>query len=79
MRTVLRRMFGAKWEEVTGDWRRLHNKELHNLYASRDVIRVIKSRNMRGRACRTRGRDEKGILNFSGKTRREETIRKTLA
>jgi len=31
---VLRRMFGPKWEEVAGGWRRLHNEELHNLYAS---------------------------------------------
>jgi hypothetical protein len=39
---VLRRMFGPKVEEVAGGWRRLHNKELHNLYASKNIIRVIK-------------------------------------
>jgi hypothetical protein len=43
---VLRRTFGPKREEVEGDWRRLHNEELHNLYASPDIIRVIKSRRM---------------------------------
>jgi hypothetical protein len=41
---VLRRIFGPKGEEVTGGWRRLHNEELHNLYASPNIIKVIKSR-----------------------------------
>jgi hypothetical protein len=41
---VLRRLFGPKWDEVTGDWRKLHNEELHNLYSSPDIIRMIKSR-----------------------------------
>jgi hypothetical protein len=42
---LLRRIFGPKREEVVGGWRRLHNEELHNnLYASPNVIRVIKSR-----------------------------------
>jgi hypothetical protein len=44
---ALRRIFGPKREEVAGDWRRLHNEELHNLYASPHTIRVIKSRTMR--------------------------------
>jgi hypothetical protein len=39
---VLRRIFGSKMEEVVGGWRRLHNEELHNLYASQNIIRVIK-------------------------------------
>jgi hypothetical protein len=41
---VLRRVFGPKREEVTGDWRRLHNEELHNLYASVNIVLMIKSR-----------------------------------
>jgi hypothetical protein len=41
---VLRRIFGPKRDHVTGDWRRLHNEELHNLYYSPNIIRVIKSR-----------------------------------
>jgi hypothetical protein len=40
---VLRRIFGPKREEVVGHWRRLHNEDLHNLYASPNIIRVIKS------------------------------------
>jgi hypothetical protein len=44
---VLRRIFGPKREEVTGDWRKLHNEELHNLYSSPNVIRMIKLRRMR--------------------------------
>jgi hypothetical protein len=41
---VLRRILGPKRDEVTGDWRKLHNEELHNLYSSPNVIRILKSR-----------------------------------
>jgi hypothetical protein len=41
---VLRRIFGPKRDEVTGEWRRLHNKKLYALYSSPNIIRVIKSR-----------------------------------
>jgi hypothetical protein len=44
---VLRRIFGPKMDEVRGEWRKLHNQELHNLYSSLDIIRQIKSRRMR--------------------------------
>jgi hypothetical protein len=51
---VLRRIFGPKRDEVTGKWRRLHNKELYALYSSPSIIRVIKSRRLRwaGRVAR---------------------------
>jgi hypothetical protein len=44
---VLRRIFGPKRDEVTGEWRKLHSEELHNLYSSPDIIRQVKSRRMR--------------------------------
>jgi hypothetical protein len=44
---VLRGVFGPKGDEVTGEWRKLHSAELHNLYSSPDIIRQIESRRMR--------------------------------
>jgi hypothetical protein len=44
---VLRRVFGPKRDEVTGEWIKLHNKELNNLYSSPSNVRVVKSRRMR--------------------------------
>jgi hypothetical protein len=44
---VLRRIFGPKRGEVTGDWRKLHSEELHNLYSSPNIIIMIKSRRIR--------------------------------
>jgi hypothetical protein len=44
---VLRRILGPKRDEVTGEWRRLHNKKLYALYSSPSIIRVIKSRRLR--------------------------------
>jgi hypothetical protein len=44
---ALRRIFEPKRNEVTGGWGKLHNKDLHNLYSSRNKIRIIKSRSMR--------------------------------
>jgi hypothetical protein len=43
---VLRRIFGQKRDEITGDWRKLHNDEIHNLYSSPNIIRTMKSRTM---------------------------------
>jgi hypothetical protein len=59
---VLRRIFEPRRDEVTGDWRKLHNVELHNLYSSPNIIRMIKSRRVRmGRACSTSGGDKECI------------------
>lgn len=44
---VLRRTFASKKEEIIGDWRRLHNEELHNFYPSPIIIRTVKSRRIR--------------------------------
>jgi hypothetical protein len=41
------RIFGPRRDEVTGDWRKLHNEELHNLYSTPNIIRMIKTRRMR--------------------------------
>jgi hypothetical protein len=51
---VLRRIFGPKRDRVTGGWRKLHNEEIHNLYSSPSIIRIIESRKLRlaGHAAR---------------------------
>ena len=44
---VLRRIIGPKWDEVTGEWRKLHNEELNDLYCSTNIIRLIKSKTIK--------------------------------
>jgi hypothetical protein len=63
---------------VTGDWRKLHNEDLHNLYSSPIIIRMIKSRRMRwvGHVARMGG-EEECIQDIGGKARRKENTRKT--
>jgi len=66
---VLRRIFGPKREEVVRDWRKLHEEELHNLYTSPDMIRVMKSKSVRWVGHVTRmGKKRKSIQNFGRKT-----------
>jgi hypothetical protein len=74
---VMRRIFGPERDEVTGEWRKLHNEELHNLYSSPN-IRQIKSRRMRwaGHVARM---GEECVQSFDGKARRKETTWKTKA
>jgi hypothetical protein len=57
---VLRRIFGPKRDEVTGELRKLHNEELHDLYSSPSIIRIVKVRWLRwaGHAARMGGRKE---------------------
>jgi hypothetical protein len=75
---VLRRIFGPKWDEVTGEWRKLHNEELHILYSSPNIIRQIKSRRMRW-ARHVARMGEECVQGFDGKARRKETTWKTKA
>jgi hypothetical protein len=58
---VLRRIFGPKRDEVTGEWRKLHNEELHSLYSSPDIIRQVKSRRMRWAVHVARMGEEKKV------------------
>ena len=59
--TVLRGIFGPRRDEVTGEWRRLHNEELSDLYSSPNNVRVIKSRRMRWAGHVTRMGEERGV------------------
>jgi hypothetical protein len=56
---VLRWIFGPKRDEMTGEWRKLHNKELHDLYSSPSIIRIIKSKRMRWERHVTRMREKR--------------------
>ena len=58
---VLRRIFGPGRDEVTGEWRRLHNEKLNDLYSPPNIVRVIKSRRMRWAGHVARMDEEKGV------------------
>jgi len=58
---VLRTIFGPRRDEVTGEWRRLHNEELNDLYASPTIVRVIKSRRIRWTGHVARMGEERGV------------------
>jgi hypothetical protein len=57
---VLRRIFGPKRDEATGEWRRLNNEKLYDMYSTRNIIRVIKSRRMRWAAHVACMREKRG-------------------
>jgi hypothetical protein len=61
---VLRRIFGPRRDEVTGGWRNLHNEELHGLYCSPSIIRVIKARRMRWAGHVARMGEVRGAYNI---------------
>jgi hypothetical protein len=58
---VLRRIFGPRRDEVMGEWRRLNNEELNDLYCSPNIVRVIKSRRMRWAGHVARMGEERGV------------------
>jgi len=58
---VLRRIFGPRRDELMGDWRRLHNEELNDLYSSPSIVRVIKSMRMRWAGHVVRMGEERGV------------------
>ena len=64
---VLRRIFGPKRDEVTGEWRTLRNEELNDLYCSPNIVRVIKSRRI-GWAGNVARMEERRIQGFGGET-----------
>jgi hypothetical protein len=69
---VLRRIFGPKRDEVKREWRKLHNEELHDLYSSPSIIRIIKSRRMRwlGHVARM-GRRRGTLIDYWWESQRE--------
>jgi hypothetical protein len=58
---VLRRVFGPKRDEVTGEWRKLHNEELNDLYILPNIVRVVKSRQMRWAGNVARMGEDRGV------------------
>ena len=60
-KVVLRRIFGPRREDITGEWRRLRNEELNDLYSSPNIVRVIKSRRMRWAGHVARMGEERGV------------------
>jgi hypothetical protein len=61
---VLTRIFGPKWDEVTGGWRKLHNEELRGLYSSPSIVTVIKARRMRWAGYVAHMREVRGAYNI---------------
>jgi hypothetical protein len=73
----MRRVFGPKTDEVTGEWRKVHNEELHDLYSSPSIIRIIKYKRMRwaGHVARMGRRGTR--IDYWWESQRERTTRKT--
>jgi len=74
---VLRKMFGPKRDEVTGEWRKVHNEEIHDLYTSPIIVRVKKSRSMRWTGHVVRMGKIRGVYRFLvGKPERKRPLGK---
>jgi hypothetical protein len=65
---VLRRIFGTKRDEITGEWIRLHNEELNGLYFAPTIVRVIKSRRMKWAGLVARIEKNSCVKDFGGET-----------
>jgi hypothetical protein len=76
---VLRRIFGPKRDEVIGEWMKLHNVELHNLYSSPDTIRQIKSRQMSGWDTLHAWERREECTRFQWESKKERDRKKTKA
>jgi hypothetical protein len=76
---VLRRIFGPKRDEVTGEWRKLHSWKLRNLYSSPDIIRQIKSRRMRCAGCVACMGEVRNVYRVCWENLKEKTTRKSKA
>jgi hypothetical protein len=75
---VLRRIFEPKRDEVTGEWRKLHDEELRELYSLLSIIRIMKTKRMRGAGHVFRlGGEEERVEVIGGKARGKDTTRKT--
>jgi hypothetical protein len=72
---VLRRIFGPKRDEARGEWRKLYNEELHDLYSSPNIVRVIKSRRKRWAGHVARMGEERGVYRvLVGKRERKRSL-----
>jgi hypothetical protein len=76
---VLRRIFGRKRDEVTGEWRRLHNEEPDDLYSAQNIILVINSRRMRRAGHVARREKQRCIEDFGRETGEKATTWETQA
>jgi hypothetical protein len=72
---VLGKIFGARKDEVTGEWRRLKNENFYDQYYSSNISQIKK--NEMGRTCGRYGGDDMGIQGYRGETRGKETVWKT--
>jgi hypothetical protein len=68
---VLRRIFGSKRDEVTGEWKILHNEELRDLYSSPSIIRIIKSRRMKWAGHLERMGEKRNAYSYWWESQRE--------